>query len=100
MNNFNGFIVNLSITDSCCNKCYKQVNKKDLTITDPSQVVALQRDFTLHVIGVTENHCTIIIQNGIYAIIRNVFINYDTEICLPDKCYEHIVTIGADIYQS
>lgn len=98
MDNFNNFIVNLTVSDTCCNKCFKQVNKKEVTITDPSQTIALQRDFVLNVIGIQASHCTVLIQNGSYAIIRNVYTNYDTEICLPDKCFEHVVTIGADIY--
>lgn len=98
MDNFNGFIVNLRITDTCCNKCFREVARKDVTITDSTQTVALQKGFVLNVIGIQQNYCTVLIQNGIFAIIRNVFTNYETEICLPDKCDEHIVTISCQIF--
>ncbi|MCX8074981.1 MAG: hypothetical protein N2749_05285 [Clostridia bacterium] len=91
------FIVQLSIVDTCCNKCFKEVNRKMVTITETSQTVALQNCFTLNVINVEENFATVLIQNGVYAIIRNIFTNYTTEICLPNKCKEHIVAISVNI---
>ncbi|MNP48434.1 hypothetical protein D3C76_1425550 [compost metagenome] len=85
----NGFIVNLHITDVCCDKCFREVLKKNITITDTNQTVALQDCYFLNVINVK--------QNGVYAIIRNIATNYDMQICIPYKCGEHVVTIGCEI---
>ncbi|MNV91321.1 hypothetical protein D3C71_1858060 [compost metagenome] len=93
----NGFIVNLHITDVCCDKCFREVLKKNITITDTNQTVALQDCYFLNVINVTDNYCTVLIQNGVYAIIRNIATNYDMQICIPYKCGEHVVTIGCEI---
>lgn len=100
MDNFNNFIVYLRIKNICCNKCCKETTNKDVTITNSNQTISLYRNYVLNVIGVHSNYCTVLIQNGSYAIIRNVFTNYETEICIPDKCNEHIVTLSCDISQA
>lgn len=93
----NGFIAKFNIIDTICTKCCRETNQKSVTITDTSQTIALKCDYFMNVINCTENFCTIIIQNGFYSIIRNIYINYDMQICLPHRCGDHIVTIGVDI---
>lgn len=96
----NNFIVELNIRDTCCTNCCKETVQKIVTITATTQTVALQNCYTLNVINVTANTCTVLIQNGVNAIIRNISTNYDMSICIPNKCGEHIVTIGVTIHEA
>ena len=93
----NGFIVNLDIIDTFCDNCCRETNQKSVTIDNVSQTVALKCDYFLNVISCSEKFCTVLIQNGVFSIIRNIYINYDMQICIPNKCGKHIVTLGVDI---
>jgi hypothetical protein len=99
----NNFIVNLSVEDcftdsSCCKNC----SSKEVVISNTSQVVNLFDSYILNVVRVTSTYFTVIIQNGVNVIIRNVFTSYRLNVVLPtnDNCSKHIVTIGGTITPS
>lgn len=93
MNNFN---VELNIQDctfSCnCRNCQSNT----VTVTNSSQTISLQNNFILSVIATGNNYVTILIQNGFQVIIRNIR-NFPTQICIPSRNCNHIVTISATI---
>lgn len=93
----NGFNVNVEITDTICDKCCKNTVTKTVLVTSPSQQIDLQNNYVLNVIDITSTYFTVLIQNGINTIVRNVFTNYAMQICLPDKCFQHVLTISGTI---
>ncbi len=93
----NNFIANFNITDTICGKCCKETYQKNVSISDTSQSISLKNGYYLNVISCNQNFCTVIIQNGSYSVIRLIFTNHDTRICLPCKCAEHLITIGVVI---
>ena len=66
------FNITLTIRDVICCKNCKDSNKLTTTVT-------------------------IIIQNGIETIIRNIFVSSPVQLCLPCKCATHILTISGII---
>lgn len=94
-----GYIANFDITDRMCCKNCTDTDRRSVSISDLSQTVSLRCNYFLNVIRCTDRFCTVLIQNGIVSIIRNIYTNYDTELCLPttDKCCEHLLKIGVDI---
>lgn len=93
----NNFPVTLNITDMLCNKCFKETLSKELIVSDPSQTIALQEDYILNVLTVSDTFVTVIIQNGFNVIIRRIFTIYPLQISLPSKCNQHILTISVTI---
>lgn len=91
------FSVTLNIRDILISNCIRNTNNSDTIVTSTSQVVDLQNGYILNVVGVNQNFITVVIQNGTYVYIRNIFLNYDCNICLPTEnpcnC-KHILTIG------
>lgn len=92
MDNFN---VNLTITDICCNNCFKCVNEKTLSIFDSSTLIGLQDGFSLRIISVTSTRVVIEIRKSFVRLIRFTYINSETNICLPcsECCQDHILKI-------
>lgn len=95
MNNFN---VSLNIKDSIISKCTKEVNSTDATVTSSSQSINIGNSYQINVVYATTNYVTVIIQNGTYVYIRNIYINYISTICLPsnDCCQKQIICIGVN----
>lgn len=93
----NDYIVELTIVDTCCTKCFRDSSEKTISISDNSQVINLKNGYTLTVVSVSPTYCTVLIQNGVFAIVRNIFTTYDTQICLPAKCVEHVLTLSCRI---
>lgn len=94
MNNFN---VNITIEDLICSRNCKDKTTTTETITNTSEVISLKNGYILNIVNITNTHFTIILQNGINTIIRNVFSNVPISICIPCKCANHIVTISGTI---
>ena len=94
MNNFN---ITLNIEDIICSKCCKDKESKTLNITSPSQVVNLKENYILNIIDVSSTKFTVLIQNGIEIIIRNIYTSYDMQICLPCNCATHLLTVSGNI---
>jgi hypothetical protein len=95
----NDFIVKLDIKDTitsneCCNSLQKTV-----TITATSQTIMLQNDYILNVIRATPTYCTVLIQNGIEVIIRNIYTNYTTCISLPctSNCSQQVICLSCNV---
>lgn len=91
------FSVTLNIKDVLISNCIKNTNNSDIIITATSQVIELQNGYILNVVSVNQRYITLVIQNGTYVYIRNIFLNYDCNICLPTEnpCrFKHILTIG------
>ena len=92
MDNFN---VNLTITDICCNKCFKCVNENTVSIFDSSTLISLQDGFSLRILSVTATRVVIEIRKSFVRLIRFAYINSETSICLPcsDCCQTHILRV-------
>lgn len=97
MNTFN---IILNISEVVCNKCCKQNFERTVTVTSSSQRVTLQNGYVLNIIAVTDTYFTVLIQNGVETIIRNVFTTFPIEMCLPNKCFRHILTLSGQIISS
>ncbi len=93
----NNFSINITIEDLICSKNCKDKSTTSETITSISEVISLKNGYILNIVNVTNTHFTIILQNGINTIIRNVFQNVPIRICIPCKCANHIVTINGTI---
>ena len=93
----NTFKVDLNILDVCCCKCSKSRSEKSVTIINSSTVIPLQNCYYLKVAYVSTNRALIIIKKDYYYIIRFVFLDIPTNICLPtpDNCTTHYLTITA-----
>lgn len=93
------FNVTLTIRDILISNCMKNTNNSNIIVTSSSQLINLQNEFILNIVGVNKNFITAVIQNDTYTYIRNIFLNYDCNICLPTEnpcnC-KHILTIGVD----
>ncbi|MDD3303608.1 MAG: hypothetical protein PHP54_01675 [Clostridia bacterium] len=94
MNDFN---ITLTITDVICCKNCKDSNQVTTAVTSSSQTIELKNNFILNVVRVTSTYFTVLIQNGIETIIRNVFISSPLQLCLPCKCCSHMLTISGII---
>ena len=95
MNTYN---VNLTVVDTVIDNCNnKSSQKKTLLVTSTSQTVELQDCYILNIIAVTENMFTVLIQNGIQVIVRNIYTTFATDICLPSECKKHLLTISGNI---
>ncbi len=97
MNEFN---ITLNIEDLICGKCCKDKESKTLTITSTSQVVNLKENYILNIVDVSSTKFTVLIQNGIETIIRNIYTSYDMQICLPCRCATHILTVSGTIIEA
>ena len=94
MNNFN---IAITIEDLIYSNNCKDKEIKTKTITNTNDTINLKEDYILNIVNITNTYFTIIIQNGINTIIRNVFTSHQTRICLPCKCANHIITISGII---
>lgn len=93
----NNFSVTITIEDLICSNNCKDKDTKTRTITSINETINLKEDYILNIVNVTSSSFTIIVQNGINTIIRNVFTSYSTKLCLPCKCANHILTISGVI---
>lgn len=84
--------VNLNINDTYCTQCYKNSIEKNINITSRDTQIELQNNYFLNVLSVSNNICSIIIQNGNCVIIRNILNGVETSILIPSS-YSHILTI-------
>lgn len=96
MNNFN---VDITIEDLICTNNCKDRETRTKTLTSVNDTITLKEDYILNVVNVTNTYFTIIVQNGINTIIRNIYTSFSTKICLPCKCGNHILTISGTILQ-
>lgn len=96
----NDFNVTLNIEDIFCGNCCKDVKEKEVIVTNTNQTVNLQNGFVLNVINVEENFFTVLIQNGTQVIIRNIYTNAVTSICIPNKCGKHILNITGTVNET
>lgn len=91
------FSVTLNIRDIIISNCTKNTNNSDIIVISTTQVINLQNGYILNVVGVNQRYITVVIQNGTYVYIRNIFLNYDCNICLPTEnpcTCKHILTLG------
>lgn len=91
MDNFN---VNLTIEDTLSDGCCNNTNQKTILITSTSQTVRLQECYILNIIAARSNMFTVLIQNGTQVIVRNIYTNFTTDICLPSNCKRHLLSIS------
>ena len=84
--------VHLNINDTYCTQCYKNSVEKNITVTSRDTSIELQNNYFLNVLSVSNNICSIIIQNGNCVIIRNILIGIEASILIPSNC-SHILTI-------
>ena len=84
--------VHLNVNDTYCTQCYKNSVEKNITVTSRDTSIELQNNYFLNVLSVSNNICSIIIQNGNCVIIRNILIGIETSILIPSNC-SHILTI-------
>ncbi len=94
MNDFN---ITLTIEDIFCNKCCKESKQTQTTVTSTSQTISLQNNYILNIIQVSTNFFTVLIQNGVNVIIRNIYTNFTTSICIPNQCGTHFIRISGTI---
>lgn len=93
----NNFSVTITIDDLICSNNCKDKDTKTRTITNVNETINLKENYSLNIVNVTNTAFTIIVQNGINTIIRNVFTSYSTKLCLPCKCATHTLTISGVI---
>lgn len=93
----NNFSVNITIQDLICSKSCKDKESKTETINNSSEVIHLKEGYIINVVNITDSYFTIIVQNGINTIIRNIYTTFPVKICLPCKCANHILTISGTI---
>lgn len=89
--------VNLTVEDTLINGCCKNTEKKNILITSPSQTVSLQDCYIINVVFITNNMFTVLIQNGIQVIARNIYTSFTTDICLPSNCKQHLLSISGTV---
>ena len=89
--------VNLTIEDTICDNCCKNTEKKSILITNTTQTISLQNCYILNVISVQNNLFTVLIQNGIQVIVRNIYTSFTTDICLPSQCKRHLLKISGTV---
>ena len=91
------FNVNITITDTINNGCCNNTVQKTVLISSPAQTIALQNCYVLNVIAINENMFTVLIQNGVQVIVRNIYTNFTTDLPLPSNCKRHILNISGSI---
>lgn len=96
----NDFSVKITIKDSICSNNCKDIETKSETITNSSDVIHLKEGYILNIIAVNLSYFTVIVQNGINTIIRNIYTTFPIKICLPCKCANHVLTISGNIVQN
>lgn len=90
--------VNLTVEDSLTDcSCFKNTEKKSLTITSTSQTICLQDNYILNIVSATSDMFTVLIQNGTQVIVRNIYTTFTTELCLPSNCKRHLVSICGNV---
>lgn len=83
------FNVNLNIKDTIISKCTRDINNTDYTFTSSTQSINIGNSYQINVVYATNTYVTIIIQNGTYVYIRNIYTNYSSSICLPNNnCFQ------------
>ncbi|MEG0872777.1 MAG: hypothetical protein RSE00_02195 [Clostridia bacterium] len=93
----NDFCVNLNINDCISGDECTNTLQKEITITSSSKSAILQGDYILNIIYVSSTYFTVIIQNGVHVIIRNIYPTYPMQISLPTKCCCHILTVSGTL---
>lgn len=91
------FNVTLTITDVICCKNCKDSNQVTTIVTNTNQVIELKGNYILNIVRVSSTFFTVLIQNGVETIIRNVFVSSPVQLCLPCKCCSHMLTISGNI---
>lgn len=94
MNDFN---ITLTIRDVICSNNCKDSSQITTTVTNTDQTIELKCNFILNIVRVTGTFFTVLIQNGVETIIRNIYVSSPVQICLPAKCATHILTISGII---
>ena len=96
MDNFN---VNITIKDICCNNCCRSINERTLQLTNSSDVVSLQDNFSFRIISTANGRAVMEIRKSFLRFIRFGYVNIPTNICLPcgNCCAEHrlVITINS-----
>lgn len=95
MNDFN---VEVFTKDCICDKCFKNCIEKNTCVNNVSTTIELQNNYILNVVNITNTYFTVLIQNGVETIVRNIYTNFDTQICLVDKCIKHLIIISGCIH--
>lgn len=94
----NNYTVNFCIIDKCCNNGNSNTIQKETSITNINTTVLLHNNYTLNILSVNENYCSVIIQNGINIYILNVYTAFPTELCICNTCNNsHRLTISITI---
>ena len=91
------FNVNITITDTINNGCCNNTVQKTVLISSSAQTIALQNCYILNVIAITQNMFTVLIQNGIQVIVRNIYTSFTTDLPLPSNCKRHILNISGTV---
>ena len=92
-----GFIVNITIEDCVRDNCSSCCRQKMLTITNTNQTIELQCGYVVNIIQANSRYFTVLIQNGTETIIRQIFTTFETQICLPNRCKHHLLTISGSV---
>ncbi len=94
MNDFN---ILLKIEDLVCWNCCKDKETSTITVTSSNQTINLKNNYILNIVDVSHAKFTVLIQNGIETIIRNVYTSYACQICLPNEYCTHLISISGVI---
>ncbi|MEG2348319.1 MAG: hypothetical protein RSB67_01550 [Clostridia bacterium] len=94
MNEFN---ILLNISETICTKNCKENFERSVSVTSTSQKVILQDGYILNIIAIGDDYFTVLIQNGVETIIRNVYTSFPLQMCLPNKCAKHLLTLSGKI---
>lgn len=93
----NCFNVTITIEDLICSSRCKDNETNTITIKNSNETIHLKENYILNIIRVENSFFTILIQNGVNTIIRNVYTNASIQLCLPCRCAKHILTIHGTI---
>ena len=91
------FNVNITINDTVNNGCCNNTVQKTVLISNSAQTIALQNCYILNVINAENNMFTVLIQNGVQVIVRNIYTNFTTDLPLPSDCKRHILNISGTV---
>lgn len=78
----NNYTVNFCIIDRCCINGSSNTLQKEVNVTDINTTILLHNNYTLNILSVNENYCSVIIQDGINTYILNIYTTFATELCV------------------
>lgn len=98
MNDFN---VRLNLIECFTDECgCKHIYEREVTVTSVNQTINLFNNYTLNIVRVTDTYFTVLIQNGVNVLIRNIYTTYPQTCVLPGTNCRQTITCSGDILET